>query len=269
MNDKELFAKRLTEYRYKAGMSQKDLAEKSGISLAQISRYETGLSMPRPQSIVALSNALKVETSMLMSGKPNRIPNPPIAGQLLNYIRTSDRYSLENIARKLNISLSYLRQITLGEIVPPPELIDNIENFLSQTKKVHNIPLIMWDDVESFLTGSEKFQSNDFVAANIDASKYVFALKIKGDAMLSKHGNISIPNNSFVVFDKFFHYFSGDLVLVKFNNGDMAFKMLIKDTGMTYLSSLNDNYKPIVISMDEVKILAKAVQVIINIPRTL
>jgi transcriptional regulator with XRE-family HTH domain len=46
-------------------MTQRDLAEASGLSLPQIGRYETGLSKPRMTAIVKLAKALNVPIEKL------------------------------------------------------------------------------------------------------------------------------------------------------------------------------------------------------------
>ena len=59
------FPARLLRLRAQAGMTQKELAKASGISLPQISRYESGTSVPRMTALVKLANALKVDISLL------------------------------------------------------------------------------------------------------------------------------------------------------------------------------------------------------------
>ncbi|WDH25074.1 helix-turn-helix domain-containing protein [Pseudomonas chlororaphis] len=57
------FPSRLVRLRANAGMTQKELAKASGISVPQIGRYETGLSAPRMTALVKLARALGVEVS--------------------------------------------------------------------------------------------------------------------------------------------------------------------------------------------------------------
>lgn len=61
MIDKKAFAERLLWARSKAGMSQKELAEKSGISVPQINRYESGKAVPRLRSAMRLGHVLGVD----------------------------------------------------------------------------------------------------------------------------------------------------------------------------------------------------------------
>lgn len=59
------FPSRLVRLRADAGMTQRDLAQASGVSVPQIARYETGTSKPRMTALVKLAKALGVDVSML------------------------------------------------------------------------------------------------------------------------------------------------------------------------------------------------------------
>ncbi|PLU99928.1 helix-turn-helix domain-containing protein [Pseudomonas plecoglossicida] len=64
------FPSRLVRLRADAGMTQKDLAKASGISVPQIGRYETGTSSPRLSALVKLSEALGVTIDDLQDVDP-------------------------------------------------------------------------------------------------------------------------------------------------------------------------------------------------------
>lgn len=59
------FSNRLIRLRAIAGMSQRDLAKASGVSIAQVGWYETGISAPRYSAIAKLAKALNVSASDL------------------------------------------------------------------------------------------------------------------------------------------------------------------------------------------------------------
>ncbi len=63
------FRERLVWARSKRGISQQQLAEASEIAPAQISRYEAGRAMPRPQIIAKLATALSIDFEWLLSGR--------------------------------------------------------------------------------------------------------------------------------------------------------------------------------------------------------
>jgi transcriptional regulator with XRE-family HTH domain len=70
MRDERTFGQRLRETRIKAGFSQSDLEEISGIPKARLSRYENGHVAPSIQTLERLARALTVsEASLLGDGR--------------------------------------------------------------------------------------------------------------------------------------------------------------------------------------------------------
>jgi len=70
MTDERTFGQRLRETRIKAGFSQSDLEEISGIPKARLSRYENGHVAPSIQTLERLARALTVsEASLLGDGR--------------------------------------------------------------------------------------------------------------------------------------------------------------------------------------------------------
>ena len=69
----------LLRLRADRGMTQKDLAKASGVSVPQIARYETGNSKPRMTAITKLAKALEVEPEELINA------NEPETVELLGY----------------------------------------------------------------------------------------------------------------------------------------------------------------------------------------
>jgi transcriptional regulator with XRE-family HTH domain len=57
----ELFAPRLRELRDRAGLTQKQLAERSGLSQNAVSQWESGIREPSWGAILALADALGVD----------------------------------------------------------------------------------------------------------------------------------------------------------------------------------------------------------------
>ncbi|WP_444756564.1 helix-turn-helix domain-containing protein [Pseudomonas sp. A014] len=66
MTETRSFAERLRWARSEAGLTQKELSEKSGISQPQIVRYEAGRSKPRLGGALKLARALKIDAYYLM-----------------------------------------------------------------------------------------------------------------------------------------------------------------------------------------------------------
>ncbi len=66
MRDEKTFGQRLRETRIRAGLSQSDLEEVSGIPKARLSRYENGHVAPSIQTLERLAGALGVSEASLL-----------------------------------------------------------------------------------------------------------------------------------------------------------------------------------------------------------
>jgi transcriptional regulator with XRE-family HTH domain len=66
MSDERMFGRRLRETRIRAGLSQSDLEEISGIPKARLSRYENGHVAPSIQTLERLARALGVSEASLL-----------------------------------------------------------------------------------------------------------------------------------------------------------------------------------------------------------
>jgi transcriptional regulator with XRE-family HTH domain len=66
MNEERTFGQRLRATRIKAGLSQSDLEEISGIPKARLSRYENGHVAPSIQTLERLARALNVSEASLL-----------------------------------------------------------------------------------------------------------------------------------------------------------------------------------------------------------
>ena len=67
---RKTFAERLKYFRNNAGLTQQQLADKSGIGKSVIARYETGGAMPRPKTVEKLAAALDVSPYALDHNMP-------------------------------------------------------------------------------------------------------------------------------------------------------------------------------------------------------
>ena len=68
MTPEQRFAANVRELRTAAGMSQKDLANRTGLHFTEISRLERAKREPRIGTIVRLARGLDVGVECLMSG---------------------------------------------------------------------------------------------------------------------------------------------------------------------------------------------------------
>lgn len=116
MHFDENFAERLQSARVKANLSQQELSRISGVAQAQISRYESAVSKPRPSVMAKLALALNVSSEWLSTGLE---PTANVEGTVTFQVRlpldvftdlslqaSYNSHSLENeIARRLIESL--------------------------------------------------------------------------------------------------------------------------------------------------------------------
>ena len=65
MDIKKYFGKRLREIRLSKELTQEKMAEKIGIQPENYSRLENGLSFPKPENLVKISEILEVEIAEL------------------------------------------------------------------------------------------------------------------------------------------------------------------------------------------------------------
>jgi len=70
--NKSLFSRNLKKYRKERGLSQRELAELSGLTLRMISYYENEASKPPIDNITAIAKALNVRINDLI-GKENDV----------------------------------------------------------------------------------------------------------------------------------------------------------------------------------------------------
>lgn len=69
------FPERLAALRKEKGLTQKALAERVGVSVLQICRYETGVSQPSLEALKKLALGLSVTSDMLIFDRDERGPD--------------------------------------------------------------------------------------------------------------------------------------------------------------------------------------------------
>lgn len=142
MSLKEDFIARLIKARSALGWSQADLSKASGISATQLSRYESGLSEPRPQALGKLSAALNVQFDWLAHGRgpiegstPDR-PAPP--GMRFIEVDLSDEElkDLEKYAQARGLTVEMAaRQLALSGLKDRAETIKHLPENASEAEK--------------------------------------------------------------------------------------------------------------------------------------
>lgn len=74
-----MFSKRLKELRFKHNISQKQLAEKLGVSQQSVAKWEKGDSTPKPSAISEIANIFSVSSDYLLGiEKPHSVSDEDI-----------------------------------------------------------------------------------------------------------------------------------------------------------------------------------------------
>lgn len=92
------FGQRLRKLREERSLSQRELAERTGLETAQVSRYERGLVMPNAENLIDIARFLRVGVAKLLLGEEETSDGkePPIRDiSLLERFR-----DLEKLSRK-------------------------------------------------------------------------------------------------------------------------------------------------------------------------
>jgi transcriptional regulator with XRE-family HTH domain len=92
------FGQRLRQLREERSLSQRELAERTGLETAQVSRYERGLVMPNAENLIDIARFLRVGVARLLVGdeEGSSPSEPPIQDiSLLERFR-----DLEKLSRK-------------------------------------------------------------------------------------------------------------------------------------------------------------------------
>lgn len=137
------FPSRLVRLRADAGMTQKDLAKASGISVPQIGRYEMGTSSPRLSALVKLAKALNVEIAELSDSEdepetmeihlhtPGDKPMPVTFPKDLFDKIVKDAEAWEStVEEQLMAALDYGRRMEQGEDVTFAEVLNEMKQTL-------------------------------------------------------------------------------------------------------------------------------------------
>ena len=124
------FTEQLEEYIHQLGCTAKALAEASGVSEAQLSRWRRGARVPDDDQLVRLADGVaKLAASgggsmdaqdvlqALAAAMPRNVDFAPIADKLNALLNMLDIRSSE-LARALSFDASYLSRIRLGQRVP-------------------------------------------------------------------------------------------------------------------------------------------------------
>ncbi len=126
---KKIFGGRLRALRNNAGLTQRQLAEKSGYTTSVIARYEAGGVLPRPQAIEKLAAALGVPVADLDGSNIDKEFKIRVTETLANDLKRADiKATFKN-----NFETAILTGPDIGKIeMPVMECMDIVHNAYSE-----------------------------------------------------------------------------------------------------------------------------------------
>jgi transcriptional regulator with XRE-family HTH domain len=102
---------RIKERRKSQQMNQHDLSQRTGISQAQISRYENGENEPTGDALIALADTLDITTDWLLGRSDALVTVREQSGldqderQLIELLRTTDRQMRHKVIKAIRALL--------------------------------------------------------------------------------------------------------------------------------------------------------------------
>jgi len=108
MSDSKPFSERLLWARSEAGLTQKELAEKSKVSLPQIVRYEAGRAKPRLRGAMQLARALNIDLYELDPDRKNKHK------EIAMSFSGEDLERLERLAKGMGVSVDEFVELCLS-----------------------------------------------------------------------------------------------------------------------------------------------------------
>ncbi len=112
MSQKNKLGNRITDLRKVKAWSQSQLAEKVGISYAQIGRYETKGSQPSAEVLKKIAEALDTSVDFLINGntedKANAVLNDP---EVIRYFKEVDNLPSDDKTALLRVIGGFLRDV--------------------------------------------------------------------------------------------------------------------------------------------------------------
>lgn len=110
--------------REERGYTLQDMAQRAELSLSYLSEIERGTKRPSLKSIEKLAKALNVTKAQLIEG--DMIDRGLSLGDKIRIIRAEKNLSLQDLASKADISLSYLSEIERGTVYPAVNTLKRI-----------------------------------------------------------------------------------------------------------------------------------------------
>ncbi len=123
------------------------------------------------------------------------------------------------------------------------ELMSGGSNVGGQLVARAEVPLVSEVEAGSY-TVIDNFKPRgrfDMVPVSVDVRRHTYALRVRGDSMVSDRGD-SFPEGAVIVVEPELAAAPGDYVIALNAENETTFKQLVKDGGELYLKPLNSRY---------------------------
>lgn len=125
------FKNRLKKLRKESNYNQKDMANFLGISASAYGFYEQGRTSPNIEVLETLSNLFSVSIDYLTGNENKEYISDITLQTRLKELRKENKFTQEDIAKKLNMTTSGYGYYEQGRTYPPIEILNEIANIYS------------------------------------------------------------------------------------------------------------------------------------------
>lgn len=216
----ETIGQRIKSFRKALRLTQKQVAEKLGISTAAVTQWETDITKPSGENLLALARTL------------NEAPESILKSFGIANQDETIKYRLTNTKNEHQV------------VAEQPALYD-----ITPNKGLPKVPLISWVTAGEWNEAIDNLHPGDaeeWRETTAKVSNKAFALRVEGDSMHNPNGSPSIPEGSIIIVDPEMEATSGKIVVAKLNDtNQVTLKKLVIDGPHTYLKPLNPDHSVI------------------------
>ena len=114
--------------RKKAGITQKELAQKLGLSFQSIAQWENDLRNPKVETLRRIANALECDPSEL----DNSLASSMSVGDNIRYWRKHAGMTQKELAQKTGMNIASIEKYETGELYPSKKALQNVATALDE-----------------------------------------------------------------------------------------------------------------------------------------
>lgn len=221
----DLLPARIKEIRKSLKLSQTEMAEKIGIHVQTLSKYERGEQTPSAETIVAIADGLGVNLIWLLNGEGEMLRTPSELSIRIRGIRETFKLSLTEMAKKIDVNPETLNDYEKGINDPADEIINAIIDRFDISPA-----WILFGEGE--MKKPLKDHTQRRAAPIIERLK--FALKLKKDEQLENE--LQLPQGKIVSMVNRYNEIPYDRIATLCNKRGLSFDWILTGEGAMLLS---------------------------------